>query len=84
MTLSPDRRQPRLRDTDAEVTIDTQSPAKTPTYADEQSHGMGHQQSNKQIRLKVMGKKGSGEGAGSPMFNANFPKINNQKGYWRE
>jgi len=28
-----------------------------------------------------MGKKGSGEGAGSPMFNANFPKINNQKGY---
>jgi hypothetical protein len=31
--------------------------------------------------LKVMGKKGSGEGAGSPMFNANFPKINNQKGY---
>ena len=82
MTLSPDRRQQRGRDTDAEVTIDTHSPSKTPTYAEEHSTGLAHQQSNKQMRLKVMGKKGSGEPAGSPMFNANFPKINNnQRGY---
>ena len=59
MTLNPDRRQQRMRDADNEVTIDTQSPLKTTTYVDESRHVMAHEQSNKQIRLKVMGKKGS-------------------------
>jgi hypothetical protein len=74
MTMSPQARRPR------DLLDESDSPTKTNTntHRDASPHMPGSN-SNKQIRLKVMGKKGSGEVLSPTM--ANLPSINSTKNY---